>query len=469
MAVRAFFPADLLSLSFIVILLAWFAFWLKRMRAEAAHLDSVRSSMKALEQCVPPLHWQQRWRDRQRIQGLDMGADPATFFDGVCKKTVPASVTVPPTLLNHLRTIFVAGCEESLLDTSELNAQTCEELARKSQQYRYELLLMLLTGALGTLLSLSSRVSQTAFPSFSCSALLAIGGGILFLRYRQSKLAPSLAELRQKTSSLWIPKLYPTVAQRAAQWAIHTLHNAARVSDSSTVIEKHALQFVSSVESARQAAETFAGGMREFSHGIEISDRALQNAQSRLASEVEKFADSLQRWGRFEDEIRSFYGAVEGHQKQIANDHRTFEAMLSGYYDLVRQSTNVLQKAASEITSAAGLLPDAFRDSANTMTKSTAESQAQMMDTVDGLGAVIRSTYREESAQVLTTLQGVLQPVLHMEERLRALATPFESASSHLEEIATNLWRLNDRSATDLKLLLENWQANSSRVMKAGS
>ncbi|MCU1291396.1 MAG: Membrane protein [Bryobacterales bacterium] len=463
MSFTTFFPADALSLVFVIALIGWFAFWLTRLRSEAARLDWVASLLKKLDDCVDQLRTHQLWRDRERIQGKPTAVDPGEFFDGACAGKLATVGPIPPAIQSHFRAIFVAGCDESSLDVSELNAQTCQEIANKSEQLRSELLLILLLGVLGTLLALSRRYSaaaavpiesQRALPPLIWGALLAIAGGVLYLQYQGRKLMPVLAELRRKTTTLWIPRLYPTVAQRAAQWAIHTLRNAARVTDASEVIEKHAVQFVGAVESARQAAEMFSGGMREFSHGMDVSDRALQNAQTRMAAEVDKFADSLQRWGRFEDEIRRFYAAVEGYQRQMVNEHKTFEAMLSGYYDLVRQSTDTLQKSVSDVTSSADSIPEAFRAAAEQMTKTVAD-----------LGSAVKSAYRDESIQTQARIQEIIDPVLKMEDRLRALGTPFESASSHLTEIATNLWRLNDNFAREVSRSVAELQAKRDHVV----
>jgi hypothetical protein len=454
-----FFPNDILSLAFVAVLILWFVIWLRRLSTEAAHLDFVRKMLNSLDACITPLQRQQLWRDRQRLQGLDMGPDPAFFFDEILKRTLANAGTPPVSLQIHFRAIFVAGCEESLLDSVELNSQTCRAIGVKSEQYRYELLVIFLLGALGTLLGLSGHsadyVNRSALPPLIWGVLLAVTGGLLYLHYHQQKLVPALADLRQKTTTLWIPRLYPTVAQRAAQWAMHTLHNAARITDASDVIEKHAVRFVGAVENARHAAETFSGGMKEFSRGMEISDRALQNAQSRLAGEVEKFADCLQRWGQFEGEIRRFYGAVEGHQKQLVQEHKGFEAMLAGYYDFIRQSTAGLQTAASEVNSVASTLPQAFQNSAQVMTRSVSESQADLAAIIADLGNVIRSAYQEESSQVRADLTSVVDPVLRMEDRLRALSTPFEAAAHNLVEIAQNLLRLN-----------ENFQREVSRSLQ---
>jgi ABC-type transporter Mla subunit MlaD len=464
-----FFPADALSASFVALVIVWFIFWFVRLNKETNSLDSVRNTLAVFDKCVDPLRLQQQYRDRQKLQGLDMGAEPAKSFDNICAKVLGASVSVPIAIQNHFRAIFVAGCEESQLDTAELSGQTCKLLAANSDNYTYQLLLMFLTGVLGTLLALSQRFDQRALPPLIWGVIFAITGGLFLIRHRRIGLVPTLAQLRQKTIMLWIPNLYPTVAQRAAHWAIHTLKNAARVTDASDLIEKHALNFVGSIETARKAAEMFWTGMSQFTQGIKTSDQAIKDAQNSLAGEIQKFAESISRWSQFESEIRGFYGAVENHQHQIADEHRTFEAMLSGYYDLVRQSTSTLQQAAWDIGAASAALPETFRSAAETVTTSSAESQSKMADVVENLGETIRSGYREEWSQVMTQLQNLMRPVTSMEERLRALGTPFEAASKNLVEIAENIARLNDNFAREAKQLIIESRASQARQAKAGA
>ena len=456
MSWRAFFPNDPISLPFVLILFVWFVSWLARLNNEGRRLRSVQNVMAGLDQCVAPLRAHQQWRDRQRLQGLPITVEPAALFDETWNRAFPAAAQAPAILLNHFRTIFVAGCEESQLDTAELNAQTCDELGNKSEQYRYELLLMLIVGALGTLVGLSRRlgysaVAEGSLPPIIWGAFFVAAGGFAFLRHRQNCLKPALTDLRQRTTTIWIPKLYPTVAQRAAQWAIHTLHNAARVTDASAVIEKNAVNFVNSVESAKRAAEMFSEGIQGFSRGIDVSDRALQTAQTKIAQEVEKFAASLSRWGQFEDEIRRFYDSVQKSQQQIANEHRAVEALLSGYYNFLQRSTETLDKAASAVAAAAASLPPAFQESAATMDHSVAASQARVEQTVANLTDAMRATYQEHSVQLLKSIESVLQPVMSLEERLRALGVPFDQASKNMLEIATNIWRLNDTLTSEVR------------------
>ena len=473
-----FFPADPVSLVFVLGLIVWSAYWLYRLRQEAAHLDALGATLTGLDQCVEQLRTQQVWRDRQRIQGNNVATEPTEFFNAACAAKFTNAQAPVSAVLVHFRAIFVAGCDESSLDAAELNAQTSQEISRKPEQLRIELFLMLLLGVVGTLLGLSRRYpmgwassleSQRVLPPLIWGALLTMAGGVLYLQFQQRKLAPVVAELRRKTTTLWIPRLYPTVAQRAAQWAIHTLHNAARVTDASAVIEQHAVKFVGAVETARQAAEMFSGGMREFSRGINASESALEKAQNKLAAEVEKFADSLGRWGKFEDEIRRFYGAVEAHQRQIASEHKMFEAMLSGYYDLVRQSTSVLQQSASGITSAANLLPNAFQTSADKMTQSAAGFQQYLATTVADFGAEMKSAYGAESAEMQLRLQEIVEPILGMENRLRSLGAPFESASKGLLEIAENLWRLNDSFERKVSGAINEVRSGQAQAAKSAS
>ncbi len=472
MSVRTFFPTDLLSLLFVVLLIGWFAFWLRRLQLEAAILADMGLALKRLDGCVDQLRTHQLWRDRRRIQGEEASVDPGTLFEQACATELSGGGAIPLILQSHFRAIFVAGCDESSLDSAELNAQTCQEIGNKSGQLRNELILVLLLGALGTLLMLSrqavayvtsSMANQRAFPPLIWGLLLTIAGGILYLRHQRESLEPVLSALRRKTTALWIPRLYPTVAQRAAQWAIHTLHNAARVTDASEVIETHATRFVSSIESARSAAEMFSAGMREFSRGLEGSEHALENAQTRLVAEIAKFSDSLGRWGKFEDEIRRFYSVVEGHQRQIVNEQKTFEAMLSGYYDLVRQSTIVLQQAAAQVGAAAGSLPAAFQTSAEAMKATTTEVQLQLSRAIADLGGTMTTAYRQESEAMQARLQELVQPVMNMEDRLRALGTPFETASNNLTEVATNLWRLNDSFAREIRQTIAEAQSANAK------
>ena len=273
---------------------------------------------------------------------------------------------------------------------------------------------------------------------------------VLFLRFKFRVLTPCFFEIRRRTTTLWIPKLYPTVAQRAAQWAVQTLQNAARVADASEIIDQSTRSFVASITEAKQAGETFSHAMQQFSHGIEASDQALVRAQSKLGAEVDKFADSLRRWTAFEDEIRRFYSSVEAHQNQLVEERKTLEYMLATYRDFVRQATASLEQSATNVGTAAGLLPSAFSNSADRMSQSTAEFQASLSALLENLASKLERAHQESLTELRGQLESTLTPILGMENRLRALGEPFERAAHNLTEIATNLWKLNENFSREV-------------------
>ena len=461
MTFLAFFPNNLLALTFVFALILWFGAWLFRFKKEVEYTQDVQVSVNRMDACIDQLRTQQLWRDRQRIKGSDAPADPGQFFDTTINATFQLrNATLPPLpVQTHFKTIFVAGCDESLLDATELTAATLQELGRRSEQLWLELLLLLLFGALGTLLAMFNQSLaqpavrshlQTALPPVIWGVLFLLAGGVMFTRFKLTTQLPCFFNLRRKTTTLWIPKLYPTVAQRAAQWAVQTLQNAARVTDASAVIEKHTLEFVGAISNAKQAGEMFWRGMQEFGQGISASDRALERAQATLGSEIEKFADSLHRWTSFEDEIRSFYRSVESHQKQLVEERKTLEYMLSGYRDFVRLATSSLERSASNVDAAASSLPRSFNAAADQMTRTTGELQNALAESLKTLAAELKSAYHQESLELSERLQSMVGPILSMEDRLRTLSAPFERTASNFTEIATNLWKLNDSFAREV-------------------
>src|SRR5438309_8634624 len=112
MSWSTFFPADFLSLLFVVALIGWFAFWLLRLQSEAARLHRIATVLNKLDECVDQLRTHQLWRDRERIQGKPTAVDPGVFFDGACAGNLASAGPIPPAIHSHFRAIFVAGCDE---------------------------------------------------------------------------------------------------------------------------------------------------------------------------------------------------------------------------------------------------------------------------------------------------------------------------------------------------------------------
>ena len=469
MSAATFFPNNPIALSFVLVLIVWFVSWILRLGKESAFLARVRASMTILEGTIEPLRAQLLWRDRQRLKGNDAGIDPGLFYDQSVRAQFEerhAPLPAAP-VYTHFKSIFVAGCDESLLDSPELTHSTLNEIGRSSDQLRLELLMALLFGAVGTLLALSRLSSiryeagnglSGALPPAIWGTLLSLVGGVIFLRFNALQRTPCFFDLRRKTLTVWIPKLYPTVAQRAAQWAVQTLQNAARVTDASEVIETRTIQFVNSVENARKAGETFAEGMRQFSHGIQASDMAIARAQAKLAEQINLFAESFRRWTSFEEEIRSFYRAVEKHQLHLAEEQKTLQYMLSSYHDLMRQATSTLEHSAAQVSSATSELPQAFHTSADRMTRTAAEFQNSVAVLLANLASELKANSREDSVELHQHLDTALQPIKNMEKRLRALGEPFDRAANNLLEVATNLWKLNDSLAKQVSSFLSEQQ-----------
>lgn len=459
MSFTTFFPADPLSLIFVLGLILWFIAWVVRLSRESERVRAITPSIDILDGSIEHLRNQQLWRDRQSLEGKEAKADPGQFFDNVVAGAFHdrrAALPLSP-IHTHFKAIFVAGCDESLLDASELTSATLQELGRPAGQLKTEIYLMLLTGVLGTLLAILRISSLYAAPALHLSmppvfwgVLLALLSNFLFLRFKSTVQDSCFSNIRRRTLTQWIPRLYPTVAQRAARWATQTLKNAARVTDASASIEKNTVDFVGAIANAKRASEAFAQGMQQFSHGIEASDQALVNAQAKLGAEVDKFASSLHRWTAFEDEVRRFYGSVEVHQRQLVEEHKTLEYMLSSYRDFVRQATGVLENSATNIGTAAGLLPSAFNASADRMTQSTSEFQNSVIALITDLAAKLEAGNKQSLAELQRRLDEVLAPVLKMEDRLRALSEPFERTAHEFTEIATNLWKLNENFSREV-------------------
>ncbi|MGC2659531.1 MAG: hypothetical protein WA324_16360 [Bryobacteraceae bacterium] len=437
MSFATFFPTDAVSLIFVLGLILWFVAWVVRLSRDSDRIREIPPSLDILDGSIEHLRNQQLWRDRQTLEGREAKADPSQFFDNVVLGAFRDRHAKPPvpTIHTHVKAIFVAGCEESFLDAAELTAATMQELGRPAERLRVETYLMVLTGLLGTLFALlrdSSLTTSFAFhqsmPPVVWGVLFSVIASFLFLRFKSTVQDPCFSNIRRKTVTLWIPRLYPTVAQRAARWATQTLKNAARVTDASEVIEKNTIDFVGAIGSARQASEAFAEGMRQFSHGIEASDQALVRAQAKLGSEVEKFADSLQRWTAFEDELRRFYASVEAQQKQMFEERKTLNSL----------------------NDAARLLPSAFSAAADRMTQSTTDFQLSISKLVAEVGAKLERGNHQNLAELQQRMEDVLAPVLKMEDRLRALGEPFERTAHEFTEIATNLWKLNENFSREV-------------------
>lgn len=482
MMVHYFVPDSALGILFVLGLLSWFFIWLNRLNKDAQDLKIIRASFDLLTSCIPPLRQHQAWRDREKMNGRVSTIQPSQVFTDVLKKQMEQlHAPLPPEPVRaHFEAIFLAGCDESSLDLTELSGSTVQTLTRTAQSLRLELVLCVLTGIIGTLLAIIHATSQPAvrsslgpsnvFAPVIWSFLLALAGGIFYLRFQTTLQNPVLSALRKISATVWVPRLYPTVAQRAASWAVQTLQNAARVTDASEVIDQGATRFAASITEARQTAELFSQGMRNFAKGIESSDQAIVRAQTKLAETVDNFAQSLKRWTNFEDEIRSFYRSAQAQQNQIEREQETLQHMLAAYKDIVAKATATLQQSAEQIAATARQLPQSF-DAASSRIEQTATSFSYstnhlISDLAHQLTvqtAEIKSSHLGDLAKFEESLTALTSPIQRLEDRLRDLSTPFERAAHNFEEIATNLWKLNESAMLNLSNQLDQLKAHSAK------
>ena len=168
-------------------------------------------------------------------------------------------------------------------------------------------------------------------PPVVWGVLFAVVANFLFLRFKSTVQDPCFSNIRRKTITLWIPRLYPTVAQRAARWATQTLKNAARVTDASEVIEKSTIDFVGAIAAARRAGEAFAKGCgsSRMASRLPIRPWCAHKQTRRRGRQIRRFLAALDVFRRRDAAILCFGRSppkanVRGTQDvELANDAAT--------------------------------------------------------------------------------------------------------------------------------------------------
>jgi DNA repair ATPase RecN len=75
----------------------------------------------------------------------------------------------------------------------------------------------------------------------------------------------------------------------------------------------------------------------------------------------------------------------------------------------------------------------------------------------------MKSSHIQDLVKFQEQLAALTNPIHRLEDRLRDLSTPFERAAHNLQEIATNLWKLNESAVQSLNNYVSQFKAPSSK------
>ena len=353
------FPENLIAFGIIWVLIGFFSIWFiglvtywHWLRAEQKQIENYQN----IEHIEPLVNAQQE-RDRGR-EDNDQKVDPENTFGEFCEKS---SLNSRSPITKHLKAIFVAGWNESRLESSELINHTTSELFKWNNLFRSMLAVFIVIGLLGTLFGLADSLAGLS-PGLENSEKMidtlrklldkmkgALGpsiwgitftiiGVILYGMYLQLACHPVKSILERSTLTVWIPQLYPTTSQKLIQ-----------------TLQQSESQMQKGFETAAQFSEavgTVQGNISEFNESLTqagaitqpLSDSVVQI--NKAASDISTAAEVLntgftENLDRFSTEFASSVNHLTGFQEEIRNLHQQFQ-------ETANEKLNEFQEAANK-------------------------------------------------------------------------------------------------------------------------
>jgi len=286
------------------------------------------------------------------------------LFDGFIKKKFNKPV---PSIVTHVKSIFLAGLKEGRLEVSELNRLTLQEIFRWHYAIRACLATFIVMGLLGTLFGLAdslanlSPVMQSKLSTSSNAGTneAIIAGLTKLLLALKSAFAPSIwgvaltilgiavhsgyirffaipvqQTLERLTLTVWIPKLFPTRSQAE----IERLEKSAELMQQNVESVKQVSEFAKNITDETGQLHDNLNQAIALTGSYDTAVKQVNQAAEILKIFSEKFTTDVSVLSSFQNEIKSLYQQMlEGTEKfrqvygeSLDKQNTSIEGILSG-------------------------------------------------------------------------------------------------------------------------------------------
>lgn len=352
----------------------------------------------------------------------------------------------------HVKTIFIAGWNESRLDVGELIKHTTNELFDGNSMLRSVLATFIVLGLLGTLFGLADSLSQlsplvqsesvsnrdlakglsellgqlkSAFAPSILGVLFTVSGVLLFSAYLYLFASPTRGLLEHMTLVVWVPRLFPTTSQRVLE-----------------TLQLSEMQMQRSFEAAQQVAsfaEEIQGDVGELQANIGSANKTLTllgKSSSHINDFADKFVEAVNHLAPFQQDLRALY-------EQIQRESLVFQSSVAAR---VKESEDFLEKAV-------GILNDQSRHLQAVLTSLDRYEQAYARERQD-----IDSTTEE----VLASANKVFEDIgKRNQEVIEALGAPLR------EDLAKGLGDVDSTLSTRLDSIVQRFGAFDAPINEA--
>ena len=490
------FPENPIALGIVIFLICCFCIWVvglivywiwlinKRKQIEnnqniQALVDALHGRDLGREDSDPNINAEAVFREFCEKQDLSKSSSITKHLRKIIPLKTDFSIT------KHIKTVFLAGWDESRLEVSELINHTTNNLFRWNGLFRSILAVFIVIGLLGTLFGLtdsltdlspalkgsaaietptenSERMTQAlgnlmdnikgAFAPSILGIFFTVLGVIFYGFYLQFACHPIKSDLERLTLTVWVPQLYPTTSQKFIQ-------TIQKSEDQMQKGLKTAAQFNESVQKVH-------GNIGEFNESLTqvraitqpLSDSVTQI--NKAASDISNAADVLntgftESLDRFSKDFESSVNNLTGFQDEIRNLHQQFQdaanQKLNQFQDasnqkLEQQTQKLDEQNQNLITSlevfknnerlyvdSCQQIDETLQQFLNKTNEANANIETSNREFLDGINTSNREWITEIQVQLKTEL-AIIQPTL--KEELKTLS---DELTSNLKEVQGTL------------------------------
>ena len=483
-----FRPDNPIALAIVYILWCVFVIWIFSLVRGGARIGRHGRAIQALIRVTPALVAARLDRQDRRNRGLGAERTPSDEF----RAQLPPEVAHDEPVAIHLENIYAAGCSESRLDIGELLSNTERMITQGDSARLHFLSIFLIIGLLGTLFGLADSIlallrllKQDADVGSNLAALLGslkgafapsisgvmtsiVGTGV-YAFYNRVYVSPLIGQLREATINFWVPELYPTTGQIAAEAAQRSLDAAVKVTDSAQHIREDTVKLAATLKSAVEDTGNYATAIDKLSVTIKAATEPAVTALAGLATQLARFDEAMSRWAQFERTLQTLHEELTANQKMLAANSAEMVTLIGSQTDRLGKMSSGLEithqqalkdvgEKFQELSERMSTLQVPFKDAVeqmlnqNQLLSNYADTQLrgyrEMLDMVVGLpDAVVRSTsvLAEKIAQGMQALEEARQhpPAEPWEAVRRELTAGFGEQNLILKEVIESVRALN--------------------------
>ena len=324
----------------------WFAglivrfFWLLTKQKQISRNEDVQVLVNA------------RREQESGLEESDRKARAETTFSDFCEKQ---SLRENTPVASHLKSIFLAGWNESRLEVSELINLTTSNLFKWNGLFRSVLAVFIVIGLLGTLFGLTDSLTQLS-PALETSVtdetsignseeitqalsrllremksalapsilgiIFTVLGIILYNVYLQLACLPVESTLERLTLTVWIPQLYPTTSQRLIQTLQESeqqmrsgYQTATQVGELVGTVQNNISDFNENLSRANEITQPLSESVSQINIAADVLNEAFAE---KLKEFLQQFTERLTLLTDFQVQVQNLY-------QQLKDESDTFQ------------------------------------------------------------------------------------------------------------------------------------------------